>query len=114
MVVTVTSLKLKHLWGFFKMSYLSLHIVRQTKTQPGFIAMKNTGFGYLHFTLSVWESAEAAQRFAHSGAHQKALKFSRELASEIKIYTYPSDQVPNWNEAKQLVAEHGKGFSFAA
>lgn len=114
MVITVTSLRLRRLWGFFKMSYLAMHIVRQTKTQPGFIAMKNTGFGYLHFTLSVWESAEAAQRFAHSGAHQAAMKQSRSLAAEIRIYTYESNHIPNWKEAKELLLTNGKCFSFSS
>jgi heme-degrading monooxygenase HmoA len=113
MVITVTSLKLRRLWGFFRLTYLAMFIVRQTKTQPGFITMKNTGFGHWHFTLSAWESAEDARRFAHSGAHQEAMKFSRELASEIRIYTYPGDHLPNWNEAKQLVAERGTVFSFS-
>lgn len=112
MVITVTSLKLRRLWGYFKMTYLSMHIVRQTRTQPGFVAMKHTGFGYLHFTLSVWESAEDARRFAHSGAHKEAMKSSRQLSSEIRIYTYQGDHLPSWKEAKRLLLANGKCFSF--
>lgn len=112
MIITVTSLRLRRLWGFFKLTYLAMHIVRQTQTQPGFISMKNTGFGYMHYTLSAWESEEDVKRFARTGAHRDAMKFSRSLATEIRIYTFRCDEVPDWKEAKQLLLENGKVFSF--
>ena len=112
MFITVTSLRLRKLLGFFKMSYLSLHVVRQTKQQKGFIAMKHTGFGYLHFTLSAWESEEDIKNFARSGAHLAAMKLSRSLSSEIRIYTFQSEEIPNWKDAKQLLLEKGKVLNF--
>lgn len=112
MVVIVTSLKLRHWWGFFKLSLWGLKILRQTETQKGFIKMENTGFGRLHFTLSVWETEADAKNFARSGAHLAAMKESRNLATEIRIYTFRSGQIPDWKEAKRLVFERGKVFSF--
>lgn len=41
MVITITSLELKHWWNFFKLSLWGLKILRQTKTQKGFVRMKN-------------------------------------------------------------------------
>ena len=112
MVITITSLKLKHWWDFFKLSLWGLRIVRQTKTQKGFIEMKNTGFGYLHFTLSVWETEADVKNFARSGAHLEATKQSQKLATEIRIYTFRSEEMPNWKEAKRMVFERGKVYSF--
>jgi hypothetical protein len=112
MTITITSLKLKHWWGFFIMSYLALKIIWQTGMQKGFVEMKNTGFGYLHFTLSVWESEALVKDFARSGAHLEAMKSSRKLATEIRIYTFQSDQIPNWKEAKEMLVEHGRVISF--
>ena len=112
MVITVTSLKLRRLWGYFKLTWLALHIVKQTKQQKGFITMKNTGFGYLHYTLSVWESEADVKQFARTGAHLDAMKQSRSLASEIGTYTFQSEQIPNWKEAKQLLLDNGKRLSF--
>lgn len=108
MVIVITSLKLRHWWGFFRLSYLGLTIVRQTKTQPGFIEMKNTGFGYLHFTMSVWESEQAAAKFSRSGAHLEAMRQGHALATEIGIYKYSGDKLPSWDEAKKLVLEQGR------
>lgn len=70
--------------------------------------MKNTGFGYLHFTLSVWEKEDDLKRFAREGAHLKAMKRSSTIASEVRTYTYESNESPNWKEAKQLLLEKGK------
>lgn len=108
MVVTITSLRLKHWWGFFRLSLWGLRITRQAGRQPGFIEMKNTGFGYLHFTLSVWESEPQAKDFACSGAHRDALRESRSLAAEIRIYTFRSETVPDWKAAKKLLSENGR------
>lgn len=74
--------------------------------------MKNTGFGYWHYTLSVWESEEAVKQFAVSGAHLAAMKASRSLAYEIRTYTYQSEVVPNWQEVKQLLMQNGKVLLF--
>ncbi len=94
------------------MYYLSFHIVAQTKRQQGFISMKNTGFGYWHYTLSVWQSEAEIRQFARTGAHLNAMKQSRNLASEISTYTFQSEQIPNWKEAKQLLWDNGKRLSF--
>lgn len=114
MVVTITSLRLRSLWGFFRLSWNGLKISLQARRSPGFIAMKNTGSGYLHHTLSLWEDEKSAKAFAHSGAHLAALQEGASLASEIRILTYPADALPSWPEAKARVAEQGRAFRYAA
>ena len=111
MYITLTSIRLKSLWSFFKLSYLALKIVGQTKREKGFIKMKNTGFGYMHFTISAWESEQDLKRFSHSGAHLAAMKEGRSIATEVRIYTYQGNQMPGWKETKQILGEKGKVFS---
>ena len=108
MKVVVTSIKLKSVWQYFKLTYLAMHIVRQTKTEKGFLGMKSRGFGKLHFTLSAWETAEDMERFVRSGAHQEAMKHTKELASELRFYNYDAAEMPGWEEAKKLLAEKGR------
>ncbi len=75
--------------------------------------MQNTGFGYMHYTLSAWENEEAMRAFAYKGdLHLAAMKESRKLSTEIKTYTYQDDTVPDWKTAKRLVAEKGKVLVF--
>lgn len=112
MNVTVTSLKLRSFWGFFKLSWYGLKISRQAKKEKGFIAMKNTGFGLLHFTLSQWSTEADLKRFARSGQHLEAMKESAKLATEIQTYTFTSEQLPDWTQAKKMLAEHGKRLTF--
>ena len=112
MYVTVTSLKLRSVWGFFKLSLFGLKISKQAKTEKGFIAMKNTGFGLLHYTLSCWQTEEDLKHFAHSGQHKEAMKSSARLAIEIRTYSYEAATLPDWSTAKNLLLEKGKLLQF--
>jgi hypothetical protein len=112
MVVSITSLRLRSLFGFFKLSLNGLKISLQAKSQPGFIKMKNTGFGYSHFTISMWKSQEELKMFSRSGAHLEAIKIAKYLAKEIKIYTFETESLPSWNEAKLLLEKNGKVLSY--
>ena len=112
MVVTITYIRLRHWWQFFPLTWNALHIVRQTAKSNGFLKMKNTGFGYHHYTLSAWASAEDAQTFARTGAHLEAMRKSAALATAIGTYTYEAKALPSWAEAKKLVAASGKMLYF--
>lgn len=112
MIINVTSIRLRSLWNFFALSYNGLLISRQAKSQPGLIRMKNRGFGYDHYTLSVWEDKESLKKFARSGAHLEAMKKSGELATEIRTYSYQGDKIPSWKEAEAMLREKGKVFRY--
>ncbi len=113
MYITVTSLTLKHWYGFFRLSAFGMKIMQQSKKEKGFITQKNTGFGYEHFTLSAWESEEDLKRFARSGEHARAMQASKALATEIRTYTYSAEHMPKWAEAKKLLKEKGKVLRFS-
>jgi hypothetical protein len=113
MTITITSIRLKSLWHFFKLSYLGLQIVRQTKNLKGFIEMKNTGAGYLHYTISCWQHEEDTKFFARSGVHLDAMKQAAKISTEVRIYTFVSEEMPDWKEAKRLVMENGKVFTYS-
>lgn len=112
MWVTITSLRLRSIWGFFKLSWFGLKISTQAKGEKGFVGIKNTGFGFMHYTLTQWQTEADLKRFAQSGAHREAMKSSAALATEIKIYSYQSDTLPGWAAAKSLLAEKGRSVKF--
>ena len=112
MVITVTSIRLKSWWLFFQLSLHGLKISQQLKSQKGFIKLKNTGFGYLHFTMSAWESEEDVKRFYREGAHLAAMKQASKIATETRTFTYQDEILPKWKEAKQLLIEKGKVLRF--
>ena len=104
-IVSVTSIELKSPWLFFRLSWHGLHISRQARAHPGFIRMKNTGFGRLHYTLSAWTSEEEMHRFVRTGAHQRAMRETAKLSRVLRTLTYASETFPSWKEAKRLLAE---------
>lgn len=109
MIITITSLRLRNLWQFFRLSQWGLKMYRAGKEKKGNIAMKNTGFGYMHYTISAWEDEASMKAFAYQNApHTEAMKDSRRLATEICTYTYQGDHLPDWKTAKKLLREHGR------
>ncbi len=112
MIITVTSIKLRSVWYFFRLSLFGFRIQKQAASEKGFIKMKNTGFGYEHFTLSAWQSEGDLKRFARSGEHSAAMKRTRELATEVRTYTYSADKLPDWPSAKQLLKDKAKVLKF--
>jgi heme-degrading monooxygenase HmoA len=105
MVISVTSIRLKRLWYYFALTWNAMLIVRQARAQKGFVRLKNTGFGYEHYTLSVWEDEASLREFARSGAHRDAMKKSSTLATEIRTYSFHSDVIPDWKEVRSLLKE---------
>lgn len=105
MLITITSIRLRSVWNFFKLSWHGLKITLQLKKTPGFIRLKNTGFGYMHYTITAWESKELMQQAMRTGAHQEAMKESAALATEIATYTYESDEFPSWKVATEKIKQ---------
>ena len=112
MTVTITSIRLRKLWYFFILSYLGLKVQLGIKSNKGFIKMKNTGFGYLHYTLTAWENIEDMKNFARSDGHRNAMKWSKKLSTEVRAYTFEADEFPDWKKAKEMVFEKGRIVSF--
>lgn len=108
MIVVVTSIRLKSLWKFFALSRYALDIRRQLKGAAGCQALRTRGFGRNHFTLSLWSSHDEMRAFVRSGAHALAMRQSGQLASEIKTFSYSSEQLPGWAEARSLLDSQGK------
>ena len=113
MYITITYVRLKKRRYFFALSYRAMKITFQTRREKGFIQMKNTGWGYLHFTISAWETLEDLKRFSKQGAHLEAMKKSRTIATEVGTHTYASDVMPDWKTAKELVLTQAKIVSFS-
>jgi len=111
MYATITSIRLKGPFHFFKLSYLALSIVKQLKQDPGCRQYRSRGFWTMHYTMSLWQSEQSLKDFARRGAHLEGMKFSKDIASEICTYSYPADQLPDWKTAKMFLKK-GKVLTF--
>lgn len=111
MKVSITSIKLKGPLKFFILSYQAMQILKQLKS-TNYKDFKKRGVWTLHYTMTLWENEANMNAFARSGAHLEAMKKSKEIAKEIRIYTYDADVLPSWKEAKQLLATKAKVYNF--
>lgn len=112
MFITLTSIRLRSPWGYFRLSWHGLRITLQMKRLPGFVRMRNTGWGTLHYTASAWRTEQDLKQFARAGAHLAAMKQTRRLATELRTYTYEADALPGWDEARRLLLEKGQVLRF--
>ncbi len=110
MMVTITSIELKGPLKFFILSSHALKIIGQLKASNS-KDFKKKGFWTTHYTMSLWENESSLKAFATSGPHLEAMKKSREIAKEIRTYTYNSDKLPSWNKATKLL-EKAKVFQY--
>jgi hypothetical protein len=107
MKVTITSLELKGPFKFFALSYKAMKIVGQLKT-ANCVKFKKRGLWTKHYTMSLWTSEQDLRTFSTSGAHLEAMKSSKEIAREIRTYTYDATSLPDWKTAKELLLEKGR------
>ena len=103
MLISITAVRLRKLRYFFPLTWKALGITLQTRQSKGFLKMKNTGFGHLHYVITSWESEEDMINFMRAGAHGKAMKDIATLASEMYSVHYEADEFPSWKEAKERV-----------
>lgn len=60
-------------------------------------------------TITAWENREIMLEFMRSGSHLKAMKAFHSIATG-RTYGYESENIPNWDEAYNLLQEKGKNY----
>ncbi|MCG9970588.1 DUF3291 domain-containing protein [Christiangramia crocea] len=105
MKATITSIELKSPLNFFSLSWQARKIMQQLENS-GHLDLKKRGAWKKHYTMTLWPDEEKMKKFAGSGAHLEAMKKSREIAREIRTITIDTEELPSWEEARELL---GKG-----
>ena len=111
MFITLTSLELKSPMKFFAFTLLAMKIVKQLKGS-NCISFKLSGFWTKHYTMTLWESAEASRSFAREGFHLESMRQSASLSKEIRTLTFESNTLLNWKEAKERLLKDGRILKF--
>lgn len=105
--VAVGKFSLKKKSKLFKFLRMSKRIEAQANNDQGCIEVQLMGGSLTSFYVaSLWQDAEKMKDFVHSGAHQEALKVAKEMADEIKLLYFESDELPSKKEAIKLLDEH--------
>lgn len=111
MLVSVTRLRLRSVVYLLPFIIASRRITRQAKNAPGNLGIelrKTRGLAF--WTLTLWESRESMDSFRASGAHRSAMPKLKHWCDQAAVASWepPGNELPDWNEAQQNLAERGR------
>jgi len=109
MYISITGLKPKGLRGFFKFWTLAVPSFNQARTAQGNLFCATRRIQGNQCTLTAWESREQMLEFMRSGAHLKAMKAFRSIATG-KTYGYEGTVIPEWKDAFAMLEREGREY----
>lgn len=107
MYISLTGLKPKGFVSYLRFWLLAIPSFRQAQTAPGILHSQVKKVQEYQCTITAWESSELMLNFMRSGAHLKAMKAFKQIATGL-TYGYESDTIPSFEEAYKLLIEKGK------
>jgi hypothetical protein len=107
MHISITGLKPKGLFGFFKFWSLAIPSFQEAQKAEGILFSEVKRINRYQCTLTAWESRDHMLQFMRNGVHLKAMKAFNKIATG-KSYGYESDEIPTWEQAFATLQEKGK------
>ena len=98
MYVSITGLKTKNIFSWFKFWLLAIPAFRVAQKAKGIIFCETKKVKYYHHTLTVWESKNDMLNCKKSCCHIKAMQSFNNIATD-KIYSHEINLIPSWDEA---------------
>ncbi len=111
MILSITYIRLKSVWKIFSFMAYTAESVKQLNSSKCIDFKANVSLKH-HYTLSLWNNMEELRGFSRNGAHKKAVKNAKKIASEIKILSMEADEFPKWKDAKDWVEKKGKVYRY--
>jgi hypothetical protein len=107
--VSITGLKPKNFWYTFKFWRHAIPSKIQSESAPGILYSEVKKINRIQHTLTAWESKEHMMSYIHSGAHLKALKNFKKIATG-KTFGFETNKIPSWDEVHDLWLKNGKEY----
>lgn len=107
--VSITGLRPRSTLATF---FFWLHAIpskMQADKAPGILFSEVRKINGIQHTLTAWKSKEDMRAYISSGAHLKAMKAFRKIATG-KTFGYDSSSLPSWDEVHKLWQDHGKEY----
>jgi len=98
MYVSITGLKTKNIFSWFKFWVLAIPAFRAAQRAKGIIFCETKKTKNYHHTLTVWESKNDMLHYKKSGSHMKAMQSFKNIATG-KICSYETNLLPTWDQA---------------
>jgi CMP-N-acetylneuraminic acid synthetase len=106
--ISITGLEVASFWMFPRFMSLTIPARQQARVAPGNVQADTNRIDGIMHTLTAWNSREDMLKYVRSGAHLEAMKNIKKIASYAKTYSYESDTIPTWAEARKLWEENGR------
>jgi hypothetical protein len=107
MYISLTGLKPNCFVSYLRFWLLAIPSFRQAQTAAGNLHCDVKKVKEYQCTITAWESREVMLNYLRSGAHLKAMKAFKQIATG-PTFGYESDTIPSWDEAYVLLTEKGK------
>lgn len=107
MYISLTGLKPNGFFAYLRFWLLAIPAFRQAQTAEGNLHCDVKKVQEYQCTITAWESRELMLKYLRSGAHLKAMKAFKQIATG-PTYGYESESIPTWVEAYALLTEKGK------
>jgi hypothetical protein len=104
--VSITGLRPKGWFGFLLFWRYAIPSKMQADTAPGVLHVDVKRINGVQHTLTAWTSKQAMKDYITQGAHLRAMKVFRRIATG-KTFGYESDRIPNWDEVHELWKQQG-------
>ena len=105
--VSVTGLTLKSRRHVFRFWWHAIGSMTQAKRAPGNRSAEARTIDGVHHTLSVWDDEQAMRAYLGTGAHLKAMRAFRQIATG-KTISFVANVAPSWDEAHQIWTSRGR------
>ena len=107
MYISLTGLKPKGFFAYLRFWLLAIPSFRQAQIAEGNLQCDVKKVNEYQCTITAWESREIMLIYLRSGAHLKAMKAFKQIATG-PTYGYESETIPSWEEAYALLTEKGQ------
>ena len=99
--VSITGLRVKSVWRLPAFWWHASAAMQQAMNAQGCLGAEARLIGGVHHTRSVWTDRQSMKDYLQSGAHLKAIKAFRDIATG-KTLGFDAESIPDWDEVHRL------------
>ena len=105
--VSITGLTLKSRRHVLHFWWHAIASMTQARRAPGNLSATQRIIGGVHHTVSVWDDEQAMRTFLRSGAHLKAMRAFRRIATG-KTVGFTAEAAPSWDDVHAIWVTRGR------
>ncbi|WP_211315505.1 hypothetical protein [Roseicyclus mahoneyensis] len=105
--VSITGLRLRHPGLAPIFWWHAVRSMAQARAAEGNLSAQARIIAGVHHTVSVWHDRDAMLAYLRSGAHLRAMRLFRRIATGW-VAGYAADQAPDWNNVPTILQAKGR------